>query len=586
MTLASYGHLRATPFPGPDDFGYGAVTVPSNLRDISSTGTFVPLSDDEVSTAIPLPFAFNFYGVAYNEIFISSNGFISFTPQSNGCCSGQPLPAPDGINNLIAGFWEDLNNPQGNIRYQTLGAAPNRQFVIGFYNNPHYFAGPPVTFEIILHEGSDNIELQYGSAPSDGGQHSVGIENLDGTIGLEIAFGNVSFSNEGFLISKHLNATIAAVDTNSCPVTAQVAISDSEGHPLSGAINIYEASNAYPSGLSEIRLELLHTACGATPTFNFSLGGNVIDAFAETVPQPGQPAPGFCNCTPGVETRIYDTPGVLALWDPAGGALNQFRIDRATAGCCDVALSWARVALSGPGQPTRSYCLFDQSGGDCTQTDLCITDFTWDSTQAEQLIPSALTLALSENYENSSLPGCIDLSNVQSSTVALEVVATDGLFTASDFVDGVDRGACNFLSINNAPCNEPPSCAAAVASPARIWPPNHKFVPINITGVTDPDGDPITITATAISQDEVVRESGLGSGNTAPDATLTPLAVRAERHGNPKSPGNGRVYHVSFVADDGRGGQCTGAVQVCVPHDQGKGSACVDGGPLYNSLAP
>ncbi len=136
------------------------------------------------------------------------------------------------------------------------------------------------------------------------------------------------------------------------------------------------------------------------------------------------------------------------------------------------------------------------------------------------------------------------------------------------------------------PDNQPPDCAGATASPSKIWPPNHQMVPIAITGVTDPDGDAVTITATSVSQDEAVRETGVGAGNTAPDATLSPLAVRAERNGNPKSPGNGRVYHIGFTADDGNGGQCTGTVSVCVPHDQGKGSACVDGGPLYNSLAP
>ena len=134
--------------------------------------------------------------------------------------------------------------------------------------------------------------------------------------------------------------------------------------------------------------------------------------------------------------------------------------------------------------------------------------------------------------------------------------------------------------------NQPPVCTGATASPSTLWPPNHQMVPITIMGVTDPDGNPVTITATSITQDEAVRETGIGSGNTAPDASLSPLAVRSERNGNPKTPGNGRVYHIGFTADDGQGGQCTGAVKVCVPHDQGKGSTCVDGGPLYNSLAP
>jgi cysteine-rich repeat protein len=131
-----------------------------------------------------------------------------------------------------------------------------------------------------------------------------------------------------------------------------------------------------------------------------------------------------------------------------------------------------------------------------------------------------------------------------------------------------------------------PDCSTAAASPAALWPPNHQMVPISILGVTDPDGDAVTITATGVSQDELVKATGTGSGNTSPDATLSPLAVRAERDGNPQSPGDGRVYHISFTADDGQGGTCSGTVTVCVPHDQGGSSTCVDGGPLYDSLIP
>jgi len=119
-----------------------------------------------------------------------------------------------------------------------------------------------------------------------------------------------------------------------------------------------------------------------------------------------------------------------------------------------------------------------------------------------------------------------------------------------------------------APHNAPPICDAAVARPGVLWPPNHRMVPVTIAGVVDPDGDRVVVTATDVSSNEPVDAPG--SGNTAPDAQLDPLAVRAERSGQ----GNGRVYAISFVADDGRGGRCTGSVLVCVPHDQGKGSAC------------
>jgi hypothetical protein len=130
----------------------------------------------------------------------------------------------------------------------------------------------------------------------------------------------------------------------------------------------------------------------------------------------------------------------------------------------------------------------------------------------------------------------------------------------------------------SAQTNQPPNCSCAVSSIPELWPPNHKFVSIKILGVTDPDGDPVNITINSIRQDEPLK--GGGTGNTCPDATglgTNTAQVRAERAGT----GDGRVYHISFTADDGKGGTCTGEVKVCVPHNKGK--TCVDQGSLFDS---
>jgi hypothetical protein len=132
----------------------------------------------------------------------------------------------------------------------------------------------------------------------------------------------------------------------------------------------------------------------------------------------------------------------------------------------------------------------------------------------------------------------------------------------------------------SAQANHPPDCNCAVSNIPELWPPNHKFVSINILGVADPDGDPVAITINSIRQDEPLK--GSGTGNTCPDATglgTNTAHVRAERAGT----GDGRVYHIGFTADDGKGGTCTAEVKVCVPHDQGKGKTCVDQGSLFDS---
>lgn len=205
--------------------GFAVTPIGSDLRDISASGTYVPLSDDEVSGAVPIGFSFSFYGNTYSEVYISSNGFFTFNSgEPNGCCSGQNLPNSSIPNNLVAGFWEDLNLPQGNIRYETLGVAPDREFVVGFYDNPHFFEGVPVTFEMILHESTNNIEFQYGDAPSDGGTHTVGVENLNGTLATLVSYGDIGYSQEGFLLESGYSSSPIPALSNTALVILLVSL--------------------------------------------------------------------------------------------------------------------------------------------------------------------------------------------------------------------------------------------------------------------------------------------------------------------------------------------------------------------------
>jgi hypothetical protein len=161
----------------------------------------------------------------------------------------------------------------------------------------------------------------------------------------------------------------------------------------------------------------------------------------------------------------------------------------------------------------------------------------------------------------------VDLAGVM---LVFELMVDDG-FGGTD----VDEVAITILD-----SNAPPACDLAQASPSSLWPPNHKMVTVNIAGVTDPENGQLVITIIGVTQDEPL--DGLGDGDTSPDAVIQgdSVLLRKERSGT----GNGRVYRINFTADDGIGGVCNGAVTVCVPHDQGKGSTCTDDGQTYNSL--
>lgn len=113
----------------------------------------------------------------------------------------------------------------------------------------------------------------------------------------------------------------------------------------------------------------------------------------------------------------------------------------------------------------------------------------------------------------------------------------------------------------------------AVPSRSFIWPPNHRFVRVDILDAKT--GSQLPVEITAIMQDELVNDDG--DGNTLVDAygIGTPSAmVKAERLGT----GDGRVYHIFFRLEG-----CNGVVTVQVPLNMGNGNLAVDQGALFDS---
>jgi hypothetical protein len=189
---------------GTHTISYGICTNSYNI----STGTFsllpaagnsVSLPDDGISGPLPMGFDFKFFcNNTYSAFVISSNGFISFDPNAaNGCCTGQFLPNAGSPNNLIAFAWQDLDPDNGNagmITYTTLGTQPNRVMVMTFSNVPHYSGGNNVTAQLQLYEGTNEIQIHTASMPTNGGGHTMGIEDAGGSVAYVVAGRNSSGS--------------------------------------------------------------------------------------------------------------------------------------------------------------------------------------------------------------------------------------------------------------------------------------------------------------------------------------------------------------------------------------------------------
>jgi hypothetical protein len=128
--------------------------------------------------------------------------------------------------------------------------------------------------------------------------------------------------------------------------------------------------------------------------------------------------------------------------------------------------------------------------------------------------------------------------------------------------------------------NSPPVCTGVTPTRSELSPPNHKLQTVMLSGGSDPDGDPVDLQITGVTQDEPLTGQG---DHTIPDAVLRPpdgVQLRAERA--PK--GDGRVYRVAFELSDRKGDSCQGMRTVVVRRSSGP--AIDSAPPSFNSLGP
>ena len=162
--------------------------------------------DDAAYGPFNIGFNFTYFGISYSQFYVSSNGLVLFSSDAANISGSEvAIPDPAAPNNFIAAFWDDLIvDGTGNILYKTIGAAPNRKLIIQF-RNTGFFGAPAFmgTFAVILNETSNIIQVQYRlivdntSTRAHGGSATIGIENSDGTAGVQYAYHNPSAVNTG-----------------------------------------------------------------------------------------------------------------------------------------------------------------------------------------------------------------------------------------------------------------------------------------------------------------------------------------------------------------------------------------------------
>ena len=142
------------------------------------------LIDDRYSPPIDITFPFSFFGKSYSQVIASTNGFLSFDISKTGTFShfgilkngsalsastGTPLDLPNTLYDkaLIMGPYHDLDPnislSTQQIKYDVIGTAPYRKWIISYYNEPLYTTAclnlNKNTHQIVLYETLGIVEV-------------------------------------------------------------------------------------------------------------------------------------------------------------------------------------------------------------------------------------------------------------------------------------------------------------------------------------------------------------------------------------------------------------------------------------------
>jgi len=196
-------------FTGPDEYGYYAYSVFDSLFsqspnyewiEIKDIGTQinVPSSTSDYTETVALPFSFRYYGIDYDQIRISTDGWMAFGAGSQVAPINSPLPNNDNVNCMLAPFWADLYktyDETGKIYYHN--DEENHRFIVEWDSIGHkdYSITKHEIFQVILLDpsfyptstGDGEIIFQYRKVKRIE-SNSVGIENSSQDIGLKYVY--------------------------------------------------------------------------------------------------------------------------------------------------------------------------------------------------------------------------------------------------------------------------------------------------------------------------------------------------------------------------------------------------------------
>ena len=168
---------------------------PYKWIDARDDGGRLEFPADASAMNITLPFPFTYFGALFDEVLVSSHGYLSFGSRQITSPTNTSIPNPAQPNGVAAALWDSFSPGSGQgVWVRTIGDAPNRRLVVSWIDVAHFNQIGAARFQVLLEEGTDRIIFQYQDINfnderfDNGASATVGLESPAGTIGVEFSF--------------------------------------------------------------------------------------------------------------------------------------------------------------------------------------------------------------------------------------------------------------------------------------------------------------------------------------------------------------------------------------------------------------
>ncbi|HMN07101.1 MAG TPA: hypothetical protein PKD45_15405, partial [Flavobacteriales bacterium] len=170
--LAMCGLVATAGAQSIDTYSFSASTGVS-LDPMTGATTLIGTGQDyATSDGNNIGFTFSFEDIAYSQFSVNENGNLLLGSGSIG--GGQVYNALNPPAPKLLPFSVDAGTATGGVSTTLTGSAPNRVRVIQwFIGVPWNAATANTTFQVLLYEGSNNIEFRYGTGSADGNDNLV-----------------------------------------------------------------------------------------------------------------------------------------------------------------------------------------------------------------------------------------------------------------------------------------------------------------------------------------------------------------------------------------------------------------------------